>query len=389
MDNNSYLTYVEIDLSKLQDNLKAVREIIGNDCRIMSVLKADAYGHGITMCSKYAEPFADWFAVVKMDEANKIRSNGSAKPVLLLGTLSENEIADAVEKNITVSIISYNYAEYLELQLEKLGLHLNCHIEVDTGLNRTGIAAREGRIEDAAGRIEGLFRKRHLHVTGIFTHFSCGDSEEPVDKAYTEKQFAVFWELIQKLCAKGYDVGLRHCLSTGPLLAHPEWKLDMVRTGMMTFGQCISERETLRLGLKPVLRWYAKIVDLRTVKAGEYVGYDRLYRVIRDSRIATVSVGYADGYNRSYSNHARVVINGKTVPVCGKISMDYTTVDVTDIESVKTGDTVLLLGAEGENWISCDFLSELVRYGVNGWVTTMISGSVPRIYYYNNEIVEG
>ena len=226
-----------------------------------------------------------------------------------------------------------------------------------------------------------------LHVTGIYTHFSCADSADPEDVAFTQTQYEAFAAVAEALQEKGYDVGLRHCTSTCPFLCHPEWKLDMIRVGMLGFGQSMDEAWAAKMDLRRIMRWCAKVVSVLDLEPGESVSYGRIYKTTGHEKIAVISAGYADGYNRSYSNRARIIISDHIVPQCAKVCMDYTMANVTGLD-VKPGDDAILLGQSETCEVTPDSLSADTEYGVNGWTTCQITARVPRIYVYNGQVVE-
>lgn len=387
MNKYAYRTYAEINLNKLEHNLKKVRQLVGNKCKIMFVLKADAYGHGIPMCAKYSEPLVDWYAVATMDEALSIRRAGVCKPILLLGMLQDGEFLLAAKNNITINTCTLEYARYVNQALAKHSLTIECHVKIDTGMNRTGIFARLGQNENAVKEVEEIYSMSNLQVTGIYTHFSCADSRMPEDVDFTRHQYFAFLSVVEILKEKGYQVGLRHCVSTCSLLLHPEWKMDMVRVGMLGYGQSISAEYTKSMDLHPIIRWSAKVISVLDLDEGESISYGRIYRTRGREKIAVLSVGYADGYNRSYSNRATIILGGQVVPQCGKVCMDFTMANITGLEGIKVGDDAVLMGECAFGLVTPDSLSSVTEYGVNGWTTCQISSRVPRIYVYNGGIV--
>lgn len=383
-----YRTYAEVDLNKMQHNLKQVRKFVGDSCKILFVLKADAYGHGTYMCAKYSESLVDWYGAATIDEALCIRRSGVKKPILLLGHLQDFDLCAAADHKITINSGSLEYARHVNEYLGAHGKSIDCHLKIDTGMNRTGLFARIDQYEEAVCGAKEIYNLPNLNVTGIYTHFSCGDSEDPDDILFTQRQYDTLCLVIKSLEQQGYDVGLRHCTSTCPLLTHPDWKMDMVRVGMLGLGQSMNEEWTKKMDLHPILRWCAKVVSIMELDAGESISYGRIYRTEKPEKIAVLSVGYADGYNRAYSNRANLILGGKIVPECGKVCMDFAMANITGIDDIKVGDDAVLLGENGDKCITPDSLSACTEYGVNGWVTCQISARVPRIYVHNNQIVE-
>ena len=387
MYEHSYRTCVEIDLNKLQRNLIRIREIVGPDCGIMEVMKADAYGHGLRLCCRYAAPFVNWFGVATLEEGLAIRQEAPGKPILVFGRLQDGELLQAARNQLTINLFSLDYAKQVEALMAKYTLRIDGHIKIDTGMNRLGLRARVGDLDGAVKDATEMFQMRSIRITGIYTHFACSDTQEPSDRVFTEAQYTVFQEVCDLLKKNGLDIGLRHCASTGGLLCYPTFRMEMVRTGMLPFGQSISEQSAADLGVEPILTWYAKVIDIHRVDQGESISYGRLYRTDQAERIAVLSVGYADGYSRAFSNQTQVILNGHKVAVRGKTCMDFIMVDITDVPDVKIGDQAVLLGCEGKQWISADSLAAKIPFDTNGGVTTDIAQRVRRIYRYDGKIV--
>ena len=388
MNTYPYRTYAEIDLDQMRHNLRQVRRMIGEDCRLMFVLKADAYGHGTPVCARYSEDLVDWYAAATIDEALSIRRAGVEKPILLFGMLLDQDIPAAVDARLTVNACSLEYARHVAFILERMGETLDCHIKIDTGMNRTGLYARAGRVDRAAEEAGEILAIPQLHITGIYTHFSCRESSDPEDRLFTQNQYDAFSQVVHVLEERGYHLGLRHCTSTCPLLCHPDWKMDMVRVGMLGYGQSMTAEAAREMDLRPIMRWCAKVVAVLDLEPGESVSYGRIYRTAGREKIAVLSAGYADGYSRSYSNRVRVILGGREVPQCGKVCMDYTMANITGMENVRVGDEAVLLGCQDGLCITPDSLSAAAEYGVNGWTTAQVSARVPRIYLRRGEIVE-
>ena len=379
-----YRTCAEIDLNKLQRNLQRLRALIGPSCQIMEVMKADAYGHGLRVCAEYAAPYVDWFAAATLEEALAVRAAAPHTPILIFGGLLDPEIIQAAQHGLTINVFSLPYASHVQALLQPLDLQIDVHIKVDTGMNRLGLHARPGHCAQAISDAAQICALDRLHVTGIYTHFACADTTDPSDSAFTDAQFAAFQEVCRGLEALGIDPGVRHCASTGGLLVH---RCQMVRTGMFALGMSYSAASARALGLEPVLTWYARVVDIRTVAPGESVSYGRTFTAARPTRMAVLSVGYADGYSRAFSNRAQVLLRGQYAPVCGKTCMDFTMVDVTDVPDVTVGDQAILLGGDGTRQIPADALAALLPDGTNGGVTADIHFRVRRVYRYDGETV--
>lgn len=379
-DGRPLYSWVEIDLCKLRRNILRVRSMLGEKSLLMEVIKSNAYGHGLCQCANCAEPYVDWFAVSTAWEGVRLRQTGCKKPILVLGLLCDSEVEAAAKHHLTVNFCSIEYTGRLNDLLSESRLVLDGHLEIDTGMNRTGLKARHGRLEATVEAAKGIYTYPNLRVTGVYTHFACPDALENENQQFTQTQWELFQEVCNRLTRDGYDLGIRHCLSSTGLIWHPEFKLDMVRSGMLPLGMADTAEHVRTLDLQPVMTWYARVMAVEEVLAGESVSYDRVFTAKRKTRLAVISAGYADGYSRSYTNRMRVLIRGRSVPICGKICMDCMTVDVTDLPECRVGDTVVLLGQQGDEWISVNELAEARPFGVSGEVTCSIADRVPRVF---------
>lgn len=373
--NEMYRTYAQIDLDSIVHNGAIIKDTFPNK-KIMSVLKADAYGHGIDGVVHAYETFTDWYAVATVEEGLQIRLQ-SDKPILIFGPVPSGYIVTAAKNRLTLTVGSVDYAEKISAELNMAGISCECHLKIDTGLNRSGIRWRNDN--DAMGKIKYIYSLSSLNFTGIYTHFACGEGQLDWEKDFTKLQFDRFMQVCDTLTENQFNIGLRHCCSTGGSLVHPEYQLDMVRLGMMPLGMSYSDESVEELGLHHVIKWVSFIAQISDIERGEAVSYGCTFHAQKDMRIAMVTCGYADGYRRVYSNKSYVLINGKCVPVIGRVAMDYLLIDITDIPNAQIGDEVILLGTDGINTISAQKLSEFGE-SVSGEVTCAISKRVPRIY---------
>ena len=372
---NQYRTYAAIDLNAICENGKIAKRIFSEQ-KILSVLKADAYGHGIAGVLPAYETFTDWYAVATIEEALLVRQ-GSSKPVLLFGPVPEDKMIIAAQKDITFTVGSVDYAFRLSEKMCAEGIQAKCHLKIDTGLNRSGISWREcsTSFED----IVKIHNMKGLLIQGTYTHLACGEGQLDWEIAQTKLQMYRYNQACEAIKRAGLPLGIRHCCSTGGALVNPEYRLDMVRLGMMPMGMSFSDESVIELGLKPALTWVSFVAQIKNVAAGEPVSYGCTFYADKPMKIGIVTCGYADGYRRAYSNKSHVLVGGKKVSVIGRIAMDYTMIDLTDIEEPFIGMEVIMLGCDGTNMVSAQ---ELSQYGesVSGEVTCVISNRVPRIY---------
>lgn len=368
---DTYRTYLEIDLQAIIHN-GAVAHRQFPEQKILSVLKADAYGHGIAGILPAYEAFTDAYAVATVEEGLKIRQ-GSEKPVLLFGPVPTEQMVCSAQNHLTFTVGSLEYACRLSEKMVEAGISCQCHMKIDTGLHRSGIPY------DATQQLRQIYSLPGLEFTGTYTHFACGEGTEDWELEFTQSQFDKFQAALQWLSAEKLPVGLRHCCSTGGALVHPQYRMDMVRLGMLPLGMSYSDQSVRQLGLKPVAKWVSYVAQIKSVAKGEAVSYGCTFRAEADMQVALVTCGYADGYRRVYSNKTEVLLHGKTVPVVGRVAMDYLMIDVTGVADVCIGDPVILLGADRDAWISAQ---QLAQYGesVSGEVTCAISARVPRVY---------
>ncbi len=373
-------TWVEVDLDAIRRNYAAIRRAMGA-VRIMTVLKADAYGHGISGILPACDAYTDSYAVATAEEGALIRRGGSEKPVLIFGPVPPAKLGWAAALGLTFTVGSPEYARELAAEARSLGLTAACHLKIDTGLNRTGIRWREDTKAETLAAIEGIFKTEGLKVTGTYTHFACPESPSEEDRAFTQMQFSRFREVLAAMERAGLPAGVRHCCATGGAIAHPEYRLDMVRLGMMVYGQCDTLEHAREIGLAQAMCWKGRLVQLERLSAGESVSYGRTFRVPGDMLLGVAACGYADGYRRSYQAWGQALFGGRRVSVLGRVCMDYLMLDLTNADEARVGDEVVLLGRQGGEEITAMEIAEAVQ-STCGEVTAAISGRVPR-YYLN------
>lgn len=377
---NYYRNYVQVDLEKIRKNCITVHGLLGDSCRLMTVLKANAYGYGIRECALCCENETDLFAVATLEEALEMRSAGVEKPILIFGPVDVEEMDAVCQEDLILTLSSLEYATAVQVHCRQIGRQVRCHIKVDTGLNRMGIRCHMHEMSRSIDEARAIFAMPELLIEGTYTHFACASSPDPDDQAFTQGQFDIFMAFCNKLEDQGLKPGLRHCCSATGILSHPEMHLDMVRTGMLVLGQSISNESKNSLGLETALTWRARVLQVRDIAANESIGYNRMYRTDHPIKVAVLAAGYADGYKQNYSNKTRILLHGQYAPVLGSICMDYLMVDVSEIEGVRTGDYAVLIGVDGENEITPMELGQL-NGTASGDVTCAISARVPRVYY--------
>lgn len=373
--------WIEIDLDKLAHNIKEIRRIINPDTKYISVVKADAYGHGAVEAAKVCmECGVDMLAVSMLDEALELIQSGIKGDILILGYTPPNASDMVVQNGIIQTCYSYGLAKALSDSAVKLGKTARIHIAVDTGMSRIGF---QTKYEDVL-EIRKISELPNLKIEGIFTHFASADSS---DREYTKQQYKKFNEFLNKLSSLKIDVGMKHASNSAGVLNFPDLDLDAVRPGIIQYGLLPSD-EAVKTGadLKPVMSVKANVTHVKEVEEGTSISYGRKFVTSRKSRIVTLPVGYADGYSRLLFNKAKVIINGKLAPVVGAICMDQCMVDATDVGDVKVGDEVILMGRDGDVAISADDIAAEMGT-INYEIICMFSKRVPRVYIKNgNEV---
>lgn len=344
--------YLEIDLNNLEHNVKVLKGAMPQKCKLMAVVKAEAYGHGIyEIATHLGKIGVKAFAVATIDEGIKLRQYGVSGEILILGYTAPARAKELRKYDLTQTLIDYEYS----LLLNKQGYAVMTHIKVDTGMHRLGFDAKD--IEN----ISAVFSMKHIKVSGIYTHLCAADSVDEKDIFFTNVQIESFYNLLNQLKKKGITIPKIHIQSSYGLLNYPELKCDYVRAGVSLYGVLSSpnDRTKLQLDLRPVLSLKSRVILLREIKKGDSVGYSRSFVANRDSLIAVLPVGYADGYPRNLScQKSYVLINGHQAPVVGKICMDQLAVDVTDIPDVKVGITATLIGKDDDEEISAPMIAD-------------------------------
>ncbi|MDX6613025.1 MAG: alanine racemase [Blastocatellia bacterium] len=366
-------TWAGIDLAALASNFQIIKGQVGRDVKVMAVVKADAYGHGASQCAlRLEQEGADWFGVALPEEGMVLRNAGVAKPILCLGGFWEGQAPACIRHALTPVIYRLDMAEALNAAARDAGMVTDVHVKVDTGMGRLGI-----RSEDVAAFCAGLSRLKNLRVDGLMTHFAAAD-EKCLDD-FTAAQLKHFNEAVAIFKAHGFAAAHQHMANSAATFGHPETHGNMVRPGGALYGLC----DTLPAGvdasaLRPVMSLHSNIILLKWIQAGEPVGYGCTFKAARRTLVATIPLGYEDGYRRALSNLGRVIVRGAYAAVIGRISMDLTLIDVTEVAEVALGDKVTMLGRNGELSISAEELAQAIGT-ISYEITCGVSDRVPRV----------
>ena len=374
--------WAEIDLDALAGNFRLIQKKAA-PAAVCAVVKADAYGHGDRMAAQtLAEAGAAWFAVSSLAEARHLRRSGVESPILILGMTRPECAAELAKGRITQAVYSLEYARALSQAAEAAGVTVEGHLKIDTGMGRIGFGVRR----DFEGAVSGLLecrRLRGLSVTGAFQHFSVADSLSEDDLRYTEGQYALFRRVMERLEAAG-PLRTVHCSNSAGLTAHPEWSGDMVRAGVILYGQGPSAQVRFP-GLRPVMSLKTVVSQVKDLVPGDCVGYGRYYTAERPLRTATVCCGYADGYPRCLSNLGVASIHGKPAPVIGRVSMDQIVLDASAVPEVSAGYEATLLGAAPAD----GFAQAAEKAGTISYeLLCAVARRVPRVYLRGGDVVE-
>ena len=375
MENKTYRRVeADIDLDAIRYNVETVKALNPSDRMTLLVIKADAYGHGAVTIAKKMDDLADYYAVATVEEALELRAAKIIKPILILGYTDVSEYEKVIANDITVAMYDLEKAKILSDSAEKTGKKAKVHIKVDSGMSRIGFQCTEEDLDEA----EKLAKLPGLDVEGIFTHYAKADY---IDKSDAETQYKKFSWFVRSLEERGISFAIRHIdNSAGAMEIHSEG-FDMMRLGIVIYGLYPSEEIDKNVTIRPAMTLKAGVIHVKTLPAGRGVGYGWSYVTEKPTTVATVSVGYADGYPRALSNNGRVLIHGEYAPIIGRVCMDQIMVDVTEIaDQVNVGDEVVLFGKQGKNTISIEEVAEPAN-SFNYEMACHISRRVPRVYF--------
>lgn len=375
----SLRTWVEINLDALGCNFDAVRNSLPENTKILAVVKANAYGHGAIGVAKFLEDKADYLAVAATDEALELRKNGVNCPILILGHIPYGDYDNIVKYNITPTISDYYEAELLSKASVKAGVIAPLHIAVDTGMNRIGFPLNSESVKD----IKAINDLSNIKIEGIFSHFAAADMS---DKTYTRKQIEKFDDFVNTLSEIGVDAPIKHLYNSAGI-ADLEKKYDMVRQGIILYGLRPSDEVEFNNIVipQPVMSMKTRVVQVKTLPAGECISYGCTYTTEKETIVATLCAGYADGVTRVLSNNGEVLIKGKRARIIGRVCMDQFMVDVTDIPGVEAGDTATIFGTDGEESISVDEIAKKANT-INYEIICNINSRVTRVYMKNGKV---
>ena len=342
-----YQTHARIHLQNIRSNIEGIRRTVGEQRKILIAVKANAYGHGAVEVARMAEAIGiDWLGIATVPEGIELRNAGISLPILKFSPAFPEEMQAAVDNDITLSVCERENSEKLNEIATELGRKINVHLKIDTGMGRIGVTPQDA--PKFAQYIET--ECPNLHLQGVFTHLPVSDS---ADTTYTQEQITLFAATVDNLQKRiGRKIELVHCANSGGVLAHPASWFDMVRPGIMIYGFYPSSETLQSIDLKPGLSFITRVSFIKKVNAGTTIGYGRTWSAPEDTWIATIPVGYADGFNRLFSNRGRVLIKGRSYPIVGRVCMDQSMVNLGPQTEICVGDEVILIGRSGNLEIS-------------------------------------
>lgn len=366
-------TWAEVSLQALAYNVQQFKQHIREGARFMAVVKADGYGHGaVPIAEEALANGADCLGVAILDEALSLREAGITAPILLLGYTPAHAVHKAVEQDVTLTVYSEETIEAICRAADILQKTAKVHIKVDTGMTRIGVRTAEEAL-DLCRALE----REEIELEGIFTHFAEADNGE--SSAYTYQQFESFQKIYRAVEAKGCQIPIKHCCNSAGTLAYPEMHLDMVRVGVSLYGLYPEPHLKEILPLKQVMSLKTKPVYIKNVPAGQSISYGRTYTTTQETKVATLPIGYADGFSRLLSNQGHVTVRGKECTIVGRICMDQTMVDVSDVDGVHENDIVTIFGEPSEGYISLGIVAEQMQT-IHYETVCLIGKRVPRKY---------
>lgn len=372
--------WAEINLDNIEYNIKnIVNQSEGRE--VIAVVKADAYGHGaIDIVDTLLENGVSRLAVAVITEGIELRKNNVNAPIMILGYTPITFAKELINYNIEQTVSTLEYAKELSKIAEEMHTKAKIHIALDTGMGRIGFIPNE----KSADEVKEISKLKGIEIVGLFTHFSTADEK---DKTYTNMQFEKLTSFIKMLDDRNVDIEVKHCSNSGAIIDMHETFLDAVRAGIILYGYYPSDDvDKSKLSIKPALTLKTTVSHIKEMDENMYISYGRTYKTNKKSLIATLPIGYADGYSRGLSGKAKVIVNGKFANIVGRICMDQCMIDVTDIGDVKIGDEVILLGSEGDlKYDADDFAKDLNT--INYEIICMLKQRVPRVYTKNGRVV--
>ncbi len=375
-------TWAEINLDALVENYREIRRISNKNAKILATVKADAYGHGfLEVARALAKEGADAFGVALIEEALQLRRTGFNQPILVLGSIPEESYSLAVENNVSLTVFAKDTAEAISKAALKVGKNAKIHIKLDTGMSRLGYVIDSDNSQVISEILE-ISHMPGIEIEGVFSHFSTSDEE---DSTYTMLQLERFLAICDELKSHGLTNIIRHISNSAAIIMYPQSHLDMVRPGVILYGLYPSDDvDKTKIKLTPVMTLKTKITHIKTLEAGRGISYGKEYITDKTIKVATVPIGYADGYVRSAAKEGLMLAKGKKVRILGRICMDQCMIDVTNVNNINIGDEVIVFSDKG---ILADDVAKWTNT-INYEVVCLVSKRIPRVYIKNGEAIK-
>lgn len=376
-----YRVHANIDLDAIYKNVSNAKDLLKPGTKLMAIIKADAYGHGAKQVAETIDSIVDAYGVAILEEGIELRKAGIDKPILILGFTPEPLYEAMIKYDISTTVFQLDMAQKISAVAVRLGKKAKIHIALDTGMSRIGFKQDEESLEV----IKKIAKLPYIFIEGCFTHFARMDEE---DKTKAMTQFEKYMDFVEKIEGCGIELPVKHVSNSAGIIEKQEVNLDMVRDGICVYGLYPSDEVNKEnLELTPAMEIKSYVSFVKELEPGVEIGYGGTYTTERETRVATIPVGYADGYPRALSNKGHVLINGMSAPILGRVCMDQFMVDVTDIDNVEEGTMVTLVGRDGDENISIEEISEM-SHSFNYEFVCDVGKRIPRVYYKGGKVVE-
>lgn len=376
-----YRVYASVNLDAIYENVKNLKDNTKEGTGVIAVIKTDGYGHGAVPIARTIDNLVTGYAVATSDEGMVLRNHGVTKPIIILGYTHESQYDKLIEYDMRPAVFCLEDAVKLSEKAVEMNKKTKIHIKIDTGMGRIGFQVNQ----ESADTIREIAQLQGIEIEGIFTHFFASDEK---DKSSAYEQYKKFHDMIQELEESGIYIKTKHCSNSAAIIDMQDVNMDCVRAGIAMYGMYPSEEvDKSKVSLMPAMELKSHIIHLKEVSAGTTISYGATFVTKKKTKIATIPVGYGDGYRRSLSNKGYVLIRGHKAPILGRVCMDQFMADVTEIPDVQRGDIVTLLGKDGEQQITAEELAELAEGTFNYELVCDIGKRIPRVFYRNGKIV--
>jgi len=367
-----------IDLDAIKNNIQNLKQLTSKPCKFMAVVKADGYGHGaVRVAQKALQSGADWLGVARLHEAVELRQAGIEAPLLIFGYIHPSQAAIIKEFNLVTTVYGIEMANALSNEARLSNKPVKVHLKIDTGMGRVGMVMNKITRKQVVKKIRAIVKLPGLDFKGIYTHFAGADCE---DRAYTDLQIELFASLLDDLKKEGIELESCHAANSAGIIEFPQSHFDMVRAGISLYGLYPScDVDQTKVNLFPAMTLKSIITGVKSVPRGFYVSYGMTHKTQHQTRLASVPIGYADGFSRRFSSNGTMLVKGFRVPIVGRVCMDQTLIDVGAVPDIKTGDEVILMGSQGDETLGADELANRINT-INYEIVSALTSRVKKVY---------